>query len=80
MAMTEQEKVMFADMAQNLGALALAVGAALAVVNSEIPNFRERVLQSLDLAIDSRPDLAHNPNGAAIMTTAKVIIAGLARL
>jgi len=79
MAMTEQENAMFADMAQSLGAVALAFGAALAVVNAEIPDFRERVLKSLDRAIDSRPDLAHNPNGAAIMATAKALIAGLAK-
>jgi len=47
MTMTDDEREVLTGAAETLQAIGVALGAALAVVNEEVPNFRERTLARL---------------------------------
>lgn len=62
----------------HLGALSMVVGAALAIVNQEIPDFKQRALAVLQRrVIEQAPQFVNNLDAQVIMRMAAQIFNGL---
>jgi hypothetical protein len=78
MAMDVNEKAAFLEALENLGAMAIVLGATLAIVKQEIPDFKMRAIGTLTNATThSSAALGTKLNARKIVAKASRFFAGL---
>jgi hypothetical protein len=75
--MATKDEQMIAGLAASVGALSLVVGATLAVINQDIPDFKKRALATLRKAAVSKPSKFATTNAQAVAGLAAKIFSDL---